>query len=148
MGSGQVLQEARRWLMGCAVLSLLALTGCGDDGPQMGQVTGTITHKGAPVPCNIVFQPTDGRPSLGFADAQGKYTLQYLRGVPGAKVGQHRVFVTFSDTAGPEMELARAAGKATVSGDQAAILAKYGPDKSTLTLEVKPGPQELNIALD
>jgi hypothetical protein len=95
-----------------------------------------------------VFQPTDGRPSLGFADDEGRFTLQYLRDTPGARVGTHTVFVTFDGAGGPEMELARAEGKQHDRKEERAILAKYGPDQSTLIVEVKSGAQKIDLPLD
>jgi hypothetical protein len=142
-------QAFSRTAFGCSLLSLTLLAGCGDDGPKLGQVNGVVTRKGAPVGnCTIVFHPTDGRPSFGFVDQHGKFKLEYLKGTPGAKVGQHRVYVAFDRSGGPEMELARAKGTLKHEGDQEAILAKYGQEKSQLTIDVKPGPQDLTIQLD
>jgi hypothetical protein len=151
MAGWQVFGRTTFWRMvaGCSLLSLTVLAGCGDDGPKLGQVTGSVTRKGAPVGnCTIVFHPTDGRPSFGFVDQHGKFKLEYLKGTAGAKVGQHRVYVAFDRSGGPEMELARAAGKLKHEGEQEAILAKYGIEKSQLTIDVKPGPQDLTIQLD
>ena len=63
--------------IGLWVLSL-ALGGCGsgDDRPELGQVTGTITMDGTPLTGTVVvFSPDNGRPSRGKTDAEGKYEL-------------------------------------------------------------------------
>ena len=70
-------------------LALTFTLGCGGDAgdmPQVGTVTGTVTLDGQPVSeANIVFNPVSGgRSATAVSDSSGKYTLQYLGGVPGA----------------------------------------------------------------
>jgi len=82
-------------LCGCFVSSL----GCGghDDRPETGRVTGVVLLDGAPLPkAQVMFFPDTGRMSQGETDEGGAYELIYLRDVPGAKVGHHKVQITTS----------------------------------------------------
>lgn len=75
---------------------IVGLTGCGQDtGPALGDVTGTVTLDGKPLPeASVTFYPADdGRPSQGTTDETGKYTLMFTGTKEGAMVGQHSVQV-------------------------------------------------------
>ncbi len=78
-------------LWGCvAAASLLA--GCGSSGPALAPVTGRVTLDGRPLAnVEVVFQPTQGSPSFGVTDGDGRYELVYKRGVTGSLVGEHTV---------------------------------------------------------
>ena len=81
-----------------AWLLLAAAIGCGEGGPQVAPVTGRVTLDGQPLEhADVAFQP-DGsqRPSIGRTDADGRYTLAYKRGQPGAIVGEHTVRINVS----------------------------------------------------
>ena len=75
--------------------SLLAFSvGCGgsSDQPELGDVSGVVTLDGKPVVgVNVVFKPDMGRAAAANTDAEGKYTLQYLDGVEGCKLGPNTV---------------------------------------------------------
>src|SRR5262245_45159556 len=75
------------------LLALASVAGCGGpEHPPVGRVTGTITLDGQPLgDATVMFQPPDGRPAQGTTDKSGKYSLTYLDGVPGAKVGTNTV---------------------------------------------------------
>jgi hypothetical protein len=72
-----------------------ALGGCGKRGPKVVPVTGTLTHKGQPVPnIEIHFMPVSGdRPSWGHTDSQGRFELEYEPRVKGAITGEHKVIL-------------------------------------------------------
>lgn len=79
-----------------AVIALL-LAGCGSTTmPPLGQVEGTVTLDGAPLPAAfVVFTPDGpGRSSTATTDTAGRYTLTYLRDIAGADVGGHSVRIT------------------------------------------------------
>ncbi|MCC9609263.1 carboxypeptidase regulatory-like domain-containing protein [Blastopirellula sp. JC732] len=84
-----------RGLWGVVLLSvsLIALSGCGQGGPALGQVTGTITQDGRPLPDAFVsFYPAaGGRSSHGMTDQSGKYLLRFTGMKDGALVGAHTV---------------------------------------------------------
>ncbi|SRR6056297_1407834 len=75
-----------------ALLSVAAL-GCGQAGPPLATVTGTVTFENKPVEGgSIEFVPASGgRPSMAITDAEGKYQVYYLHNVPGAVLGRHKV---------------------------------------------------------
>ena len=78
------------------MVAVVAFVGCGrSDLPELGEVHGTVTLDGAPLPNAIVnFTPKEaGRPSSGETDENGNYTLLYLVDVPGALVGEHTVLI-------------------------------------------------------
>lgn len=77
------------------LLALVQLLGCGGvDHPEVGKVRGVITLDGEPLAnTSVVFQPSNGRPSLGTTDEKGQYSLLYLDGVEGAMLGQHKVMI-------------------------------------------------------
>ncbi|MBN2021413.1 MAG: carboxypeptidase regulatory-like domain-containing protein [Pirellulales bacterium] len=84
------------------LLVLAALPGCArSTRPELGEVGGTITLDGRPLAdAIVVFTPVEGgRQSMGVTDEDGRYTLRYLRDVPGAKIGPHNVAVTMSSEA-------------------------------------------------
>ncbi len=93
----------RKTLLAIAMLGVVSLAGCGEQsGPELGQVTGTITKGGAPlVGADLEFYPTgDGGASYGTSDEQGNFTLRYSTGKPGAMVGDHKVVVIGGTTKG------------------------------------------------
>ena len=82
-----------RW---AALLLVAAIMGCGDSGPTIVPVTGTLAHKGHPVSnVYIFFMPADGngRPSQGPTDADGRFKLNYTNEKDGVMVGKHKVWI-------------------------------------------------------
>jgi hypothetical protein len=69
-----------------------AAVGCGDSGPKLAPVRGTITYKGKPVPYGtIMFQPDEGQAAIGDIN-DGTYILKTNK-LGGAPLGKYRVTV-------------------------------------------------------
>lgn len=79
----------------CVIVGVaVAVAGCGDN-LKLAKVTGTVTLDGQPLAsARVLFQPQQGRPSLGITDSSGKFELQYTREKMGAVQGQHVVSIT------------------------------------------------------
>lgn len=130
--------------------ALVALTllhfglGCGggaEDKPETGTVTGTVTLDEKPLAeARVVFAPVDGgQSSEAVTDEQGNYELVYRGEELGAKVGQHKVYIsTFEESYLDDL------GKPT-GGRKELVPLKYNED-TELMEEVKPG--ENTIPLD
>jgi hypothetical protein len=131
-----------------AAVALVILSGCADDTPPIGYVTGMVTRGGKPVPnLTIGFTPTEGRPSWGMTDADGRYELHWDADHDGAEVGTHKVSAAYIPGS-PDEEAALAKGKRPPE-ELAAITKKYGNYQTTpLTIEVKDGSQVIDLALD
>ena len=100
-----MMQERNRSIAAITSGLLLAactlfVAGCGGaaDAPDLGQVVGTVTLDGQPLPGAIIqFSPQEGRPSTATTDEAGYYELKYSQDEAGAKVGPHTVSIsTFS----------------------------------------------------
>lgn len=135
-----------------AVLTLIALAiagGCGPGGPEVVEVTGTVTCQGQPVPNLIVnFKPEKGRPSWGHTDANGKYTLDYSRDRDGAVVGKHTVWVGYRPSS-PTEEMRRGLPGGGAPSNLSVILKKYGSEKTTpLSFDIKTDGQVVDIELE
>jgi hypothetical protein len=142
----------------CSIVSV-SLVGCGGNS-DLGQVTGTVTMDGAPLPNALVtFTPTGGgRGSTGTTDDQGKYILIYA-GEQGALIGEHKVTVTSIRTAAAqdmsEVSSDSDAYEQQAMGDTSAydnaettetIPAKYNT-QSELLETVESGSNEINLEL-
>ncbi len=138
----------------------LACLGCGDDGPKLGKVTGTVTMDGTPMTNVLVtFTPVEGgRSSNGKTDDSGVYSLTYSEGL-GAAVGMHRVSVTTlknadnivdSEMRSDDPAYAAQSGGAAQDYSQAnipeAIPEKYNR-KTELQFEVESGSNTIDIPL-
>ncbi|MDB5346669.1 MAG: hypothetical protein JWP89_5046 [Schlesneria sp.] len=133
----------QRMVVACAAAACLSL-GCGaGDGPQLGNVTGTITINGAPVPgLNVTFVPeAKGSPSYGGTDENGMYRLMFNRQRTGAEVGKHNVVIENRE---PETD---DSGNRILSGVVVTVPQKYS-QPGTLSTEVRPGQNKLDFALD
>jgi hypothetical protein len=84
-----------KYLATALSVACLTFMGCGSGGPELGEVSGTVTKNGEPLPDVLVtFVPVDGgRASTGKTDENGEYSLMYGT-EPGALVGEHQVKVT------------------------------------------------------
>ncbi|MCA9008597.1 MAG: hypothetical protein KDB01_02565 [Planctomycetaceae bacterium] len=81
----------------------LAVVGCGDGGPEVAEVQGTVTLGGKPLQgIVVILQPSSGRPSDGITNAEGKYELFFKRGKPGAQLGMHSIRVQGMDPPIPD----------------------------------------------
>ena len=115
--------------------TLVALVGCGGEGFDSAEVTGTVTAGGKPAPgLMIQFEPADGEgtklpPATGFTNDSGRYVLRRPGGKSGAVVGKNTVRILNGEGA----ELARLGGK-EVSG-------------VVVDREVKPGPNVIDIEI-
>lgn len=133
------------------VFSLLVLTGClsacgggASDMPEVGTVTGTVTLDGNPVAgATVSFWPKEGgRTSTGVTDENGRYELEYMPGVKGAKIGRCQVSVSTMreaeyDESGEN--IIREATEETIPSD-------YNDDTS-LEQDVKAGDNQINLDL-
>ena len=133
-------------IVGCA---LLCLGGCKGDGPEIVEVEGTATHKGKPLPnLRVYFAPSEGRPSWGITDQQGKFRLDYDLDHDGAKVGKHTVYVledpTLSDPTAMDGK-----PRPKKSPELQEVLTKYGKlETSPLKIEIKKRETNLELKLD
>ena len=114
---------------------LIAATGCGGGSEvDLGEVTGTVTLDGKPLPnAYVQFIPQGGgRPAGGTTDEAGNYKLIYSASAAGALVGPAKVSITTGDPEDPKRP------------------EKLGPgynSKTTLTAEVTPGDNVHNFDL-
>ena len=111
-------------------LASLITIGCGDSGPPVGQVQGTVTIDGKPpgAPLRVSFLPSNGRSSSALSDSSGNYIMRFTARQDGAIVGEHEVRIEFMDT-----------DTAPVS-----IPTRYN-DNSTLTATVTRGRNTINF---
>jgi hypothetical protein len=123
------------------LIGQLLTAGCDapSDRPELGMVTGAVTLDGEPLAGVLVsFQPEKGRGSTGLTDENGRYSLNYVFNVPGAKVGRHTVSVStpVGDDSDPAARLIKER-----------VPAQYN-SQTTLIAVVKPGINEINCELN
>ncbi len=138
-----VLRVTRNCFVG-ACLTLVLLTGCSRSplDRDVGRVSGIVTFEGKPLEgAQVLFQPSDFRPSVGVTDKSGRYELQLTQNIMGAVVGDHQVRITTEQFAqGGE-------GGAEAKPARAEFLPEKFHEKTELTASVKPGKNQFNFDL-
>ena len=133
-----------------ASLVAVGIAGCGDRGPKVVKISGTVTRGGQPVKdLKLNFIPEKGRTSWGFTDPQGHYTLHYTRDQDGACVGKHKVFVRYEPRpSDPGAEVEMMEGRFEIPPDVKAIEEKYGDEATTpLEFDIQKS-QTIDLKLD
>lgn len=145
------MRRARSIAIVCAGLSMTFLSsGC--SGEKKGNeklaatapVTGVVMYKGKPVKdAAVTFHPQgEGNPATGRTEENGRFILTTYKERDGAAVGFHTVTVQVMPLGGlPGQEVA-----STGAADVPAIYAD--PKTSKLTVEVKQGPNNLELKLE
>ena len=114
------------------------LAGCSSRGPELGEVAGTVTLDGEPLPEALVtFKPQKGRPSLAETDEQGNYSLSYRVDAQGARIGEHRVTIT---------TFKQADGLLVMKDVPERVPPQYNR-RTTLTATIEPGYNTLDFDL-
>jgi hypothetical protein len=99
-------------------LTLLGLSGCGDNSPTLVEVEGTVLLAGKPLEkVRVEFTPLiDGPQSAGLTNDQGKFSLATMTDQKkGAVVGKHKVVLKdlsivqgeFMGRAGAEVDMTK-----------------------------------------
>lgn len=128
------IRRSRAGLTPLVAIALAMLIGCSrSKQPPLGTVEGFVTLDGNPLTAAaVLFTPEGpGRTSIGITDADGRYSLTYLRDIKGADVGRHKVRITTAtdDNGGKER------------------LPKRYHAKSQLTAAVEPGSNQYDFTL-
>ena len=115
-------------------MALLFISGCGESGPEMFEVTGMATVNGEPIPLGtITFVSSDGKRSDGAEITDGEFTFT-------SNAGKKRVEITGSK------EKAGAKPVKNLDDDQFVPRESIVPDRynkrSELTAEVIAGENE------
>ena len=119
------------------VLALLII-GCGESGPPIASVEGTITMDGKPLAnASVVFSPESGRPAGAKTDAEGHYVLNFSAGRKGAVPGKNRVQIRTGSEGGIADDGSRSPGTPET------VPAQFN-DQSTLEFVVEDG--KVNVA--
>jgi hypothetical protein len=138
-----------RWV---PLILLAAVAGCGDSGPTIVPVTGTVTYKGHPVAnAYIFFMPADGngRPSQGPTDAEGHFKLSYTNEKDGVLVGKHKVWIGRPQpTTRAQQEATMMGKKVPLARDMAGLLEKYGQSNSKVEVVIDKSTRELKLDWD
>lgn len=141
-----------RWLSNMSAIctfcvALLVTFGCGGATYEVAEVDGVLLINGEPgYKINIQFIPdvdrgTKGPISIADTDSNGRFTLQLMEGAGssvrhGAVIGWHRIVLT-------DLQLAESE---TGKGVPIRLKQEYTlPGSTTLTQEVKPGKQTIEI---
>lgn len=130
------------------LFSFLLISGCGDSGPQVVEVSGRATYKQKPVPRLVLtFSPANGRASIGTTDGNGNFELVYEGERKGAIQGTHTVTIDYMPgDPGEEMDILE--GKKKRPPVVEAILRKYVMGNNRLTVEVKEATTTFDLKLD
>jgi hypothetical protein len=142
------MASVRKLVLSWAVVApLVGLTGCGDS--DVVEVTGTLTHKGKPVPnALLTFEPSHGRQSWAETDAEGRFKIFYDKHRDGAVIGQHKVFLEYQPATDAEREAVMAGKPPPMTPEMKALFARYSPLKSKLTVEITRDTKDLKLDLD
>ena len=134
-------QAASRFLI--LPLSLF-LAGCGGaDGPDLGTVTGKVTLDGQPVSRAVItFTPEKGPPSYGGSNAEGQYRVFFTADKTGAVIGRHSVTIEQGNVSTDDN------GKPLPDQNITKIPKKYAGKAGALSVDVKPGDNVIDLALD
>ncbi len=85
-----------RLVQGILILPFLICAGCGESGPRLYPVSGTVKLDGTPKPkLMVTFTPIEGGTpiAVGQTNEKGEYTLR-TNARKGAVQGQHKVAIT------------------------------------------------------
>ena len=91
----QQAASSQVWL--ALTLGMCLALGCSgaDPGPELAEVTGTVTLDNQPLPnARVVFLPEDGPASAAITNDAGEYELMGKSGVKGGVPGKNRVEIS------------------------------------------------------
>jgi hypothetical protein len=145
----KTLSELKACLIFAAACAVIGLSGCGGGGPQVCEVSGTITYAGVPLPnVAITFEPVDGsRSSYGESDAEGHFTMRYSGTEDGALAGEHLVFVEYLPQG--EEGMAYMEGRLQLKGTIKEVMDKYGSrETSPYRVTIEDDVDDLEIKLE
>ncbi|MDB5338150.1 MAG: hypothetical protein JWN70_3769 [Planctomycetaceae bacterium] len=117
---------------------IVAVTvGCGGN-LKLVPVEGTVKLNGEPLSdARVVFYPeAGGRPSNARTDADGRYSLEYIEGEPGALIGKHKVSISTFVEADPD-----STDPLIKLGHRETLPAEYNK-QTTLQAELESGSRE------
>jgi hypothetical protein len=131
-GSGP---QRRRMIFAASCCLTLGLAGCSSRYTDIADVRGVVTLDGQPLEnATVVFQPAQGRASVGQTDAAGRYRLLYTPRDLGARIGPSSVRIS---TAGND--------EGTISADERVPRRYFAP--GALAAEVAPGSNVFDFHL-
>ena len=129
-----MLKSIKKGMLVLACVMSTFSAGCGgsSDQPELGSVSGVVTLDGKPVVgVNVIFKPDVGRAAADSTDAEGNYTLQYLDGVEGCKLGPNTVGFEWPPGA----------------SNTVGIPAKYNGE-AAFKFDVKPGSNTFDLKME
>ena len=133
---------------------VLTCLGCGPSRPATAPVSGKVTYQGKPVAeGRITFLPEHGRPAMGTLGVDGSYRLTTFKADDGAAPGKYKVTIDATHVSGgaePKsfQDEQRLMNSGNVPKVTRLVPEKFSrPETSTLTAEVKPGPNTINFDL-
>lgn len=132
-----------RWGHAALWVFVVTLLGCGQSGPTLGRVEGTVTLDGQPLPgARVCFYPeAGGRTAEAVTDQQGHYVLSYTGEGTGAQAGLNKVSIsTYEEPVSMDDGTQK-------DGKPEKVPAQYNK-QSTLTKQVQSGKQTIDFALE
>ena len=124
------------------VLVCISIAACGgrSDLPSLGEVSGTVTLDGQPVPnVTVQFTPVQGgRTSSAITDSSGQYRLMYTADTRGAQVGRHEVTLAPSAEAPSDDQMDLTTPATGITAEQM---------RKTFEFEVQSGRNTFDIVL-
>ncbi len=131
-------------IYGAYLLSYRVMMG-GAGHPPLGPIHGRVTLDGEPfVGATVIFNPILEKnsseklaASVGITDDNGRYILHYVKDVPGAAVGDHKVFIT-----GPVNKKGRVLPK-KYHGEETELNAVVTSEGREINFDLKTAPRRI-----
>lgn len=134
---------SRMLLVTLVCIGLLPAMGCGESGPKLYRIKGTVTHNGKPVKLLLLtFTPDDEMtkaPAMGATDDNGRFEMK-IGSTPGVFPGKHTI-----SCHDPLIDMG---SKTSTEPDYLAVIAKYAPGKSTMIINVEENNDNLELKMD